>query len=101
MQLRNHPQMSYRQVSSWPPLWMWIGGKENKRPKGEVGILKRVNGEPIIHRCFLWIEYEESTYLGCLMLSNAAFCERVFKVLQENVGRSIEDIGSIDLSHLG
>ena len=47
------------------------------------------------------MEYEDSAYLGCLLLSDGAFCEQLFKLLQQNVGRSIEDIGSLDLSYLG
>src|SRR5213593_1335425 len=37
MDLRNHPLMSRRGARNWPPVWTWIGGGENKRPKGEVG----------------------------------------------------------------
>jgi hypothetical protein len=47
------------------------------------------------------MKHEDSMYLGCLLLSDAAFCEQVFKLLQENIGRSIEYIGSLDLSYLG
>jgi hypothetical protein len=103
MELRNHPLMSYRRLSSWPPTWVWIGGNEDKQLRGEVGILKQVrmvDGHPIVHRCFLWIEYEDSMYLGCLLLSDFSFCERVSKLLEQNIGRSIEYIGSLDLSHL-
>lgn len=42
MQLRSHPLMSYVGYPNWPPLWAWIEGKENKKPVGEVGILKEV-----------------------------------------------------------
>jgi hypothetical protein len=34
--------MSYRNVPNWPPAWTWLGGGENKHPKGEVGTLKAV-----------------------------------------------------------
>jgi hypothetical protein len=37
---------------------------------------------------------------GILLLSDAAFCEQAFKLLQENIGRSIEDIGRLDLRYL-
>src|SRR5881409_3770809 len=103
VELRNHPRMSYRKVPSWPPSWVWISGSEYKQPKGEVGILKQVrmvDGHPIVHRCFLWIEYESSMYLGCLLLSDLSFCESVSKLLEENIGRSIEYISGLDLSHL-
>jgi len=40
MLLRDHPLMSYRVVRSWPPIWTWTDGRENKRPRGEIGILR-------------------------------------------------------------
>src|SRR5213594_3433558 len=71
MELRKHPLVSYRNQSSWPPAWIWIGGNENKHPRGEVGVLKQlklVDG-PFVNRCFLWMQYEDSMYLGCLLFS--------------------------------
>src|ERR671924_379450 len=103
MELRNHPLMSYRKLPTWPPAWVWIGGNEDQHPKGEVGILKQVrqvNGHPIVHRCFLWMEYGDSMYLGCLLVDDISFCERVSKLLKENIGRSIESIGDLDFGHL-
>jgi hypothetical protein len=41
MELRNHPQMSVQGRRSWPPVWVWIDGKPDKHPKGEVGVLKK------------------------------------------------------------
>ena len=84
MELRNHPLVTYRNLPSWPPAWVWIGGNEDKYPKGEVGTLTRVKADTLtrvkadrlslIHRCFLWMEYGDSAYLGCLLLSDAPFC---------------------------
>ena len=102
LELRNHPRVSYRKFPSWPPSWVWVGGSEDKHPKGELGILKQVrmvNGHPIVHRCFLWIEYEDAMYLGCLLLDNLSFCEQIAKLLGKNIGRSIEYIGNLNLSH--
>src|SRR5262245_31271460 len=42
MLLRDHPLMRYHGIPNWPPTWTWIGGFENKRPQGEVGILKTI-----------------------------------------------------------
>jgi hypothetical protein len=42
MLLRDHPLMHYRGVRSWPPVWAWIDGREDKRPKGEIGVFRRV-----------------------------------------------------------
>jgi hypothetical protein len=103
MQLRDHPLMSYRQFSTWPPVWMWIGGTEDRHPKGEVGTLRRVkvvDGHPTVHKCFMWMEYEGGEYLTCLLLDDASFCEQLCTLLQQNIGRSIEEIGGLDLSYL-
>src|SRR5438105_1307008 len=92
MELRKHPLVSYRNQSSWPPAWIWIGGNENKHPRGEVGVLKQlklVDG-PFVNRCFLWMQYEDSMYLGCLLFSDASFCQQISKLLQEHCGDSIE-----------
>lgn len=100
MKLRHHPLISHHGAHSWPPTWLWVGGKENKHPRGEVGILKRVT--PSItgdrDRFFLYIEYENSTYMGCLLIENPEFCHQVFATLQEHCGCSMKDVGSLELN---
>ena len=57
----------------------------------------------VIHECIdvlLWIEYENGMYLGCLLLDDRLFCERVSELFQANIGRSIEYIGDLDFGHL-
>jgi hypothetical protein len=68
MFLRDHPLMRYRGVASWPPNWTWTGRGEDKSPKGEVGVLRWVSKSNIqpVNRCFLFIDYEESSYGGVL-----------------------------------
>jgi len=54
--------MRYRGVPSWPPDWIWTDGLEDKQPKGEAGIFRRVaqsNIQPR-NRCFLFIDHEAS-----------------------------------------
>jgi hypothetical protein len=63
MLLRNHPLMSYHGVSSWPPVWTWTGGLANKDPEGEIGI------QPT-DRCYLYIEHEGASYVGCLLFDD-------------------------------
>jgi len=80
---------------------MWIGGAENKRPRGEVGILDEVvlsNIRPL-DRCFLYIEHEGSTYLGCLLIDDEAFCSQVANLLRCYYHHPIAEIGRIDLTH--
>jgi hypothetical protein len=101
MWLRNHPRVSYRRVPSWPPTWLWRGGNETTSPKGELGILKDVIPSTIepYDRCFLVMEYRGAEYIGALVLSDTAFCRKIFGVLLQNRGKTMQEIGSIDIAH--
>jgi hypothetical protein len=101
MQLRHHPLMSFRGMHNWPPIWAWTSGLENKRPRGEIGILKDVSLTKIkpANRCYLYIDHEGSSYIGCLLFDDPAFCRHIAEVLHFYCNRRIADIGSIDLSY--
>jgi hypothetical protein len=100
MLLRHHPLMLYRGVPNWPPTWMWIkDGREDKHPKGEVGILRSVLvSKDRINRCFMLIFHEESSYMGCLLFDDETFCPHIAKLLQAHSNRRVADIGSLDVS---
>ena len=102
MKLRDHPLVSYREVPSWPPIWLWRGGKKVPRPYGEVGILKEVTLSTVqpCSMCFLIIEHQGAEYLGILKFSDSALCRTIHDVLVRHCSRSIREIGDIDLSHL-
>jgi len=106
MVLRDHPLMSRYGVPSWPPVWTWVNGPEidgpaNKSLKGEVGILKWVGltGIQPSDRCYLYIDHEASSYLGCLLFDDPTFCRYIAKLLEGYCNRPIAEIGSIDLAH--
>jgi hypothetical protein len=101
MLLREHPRMSYHGHPSWPPVWTSIDGPANKHPRGEIGILRQVVPSKIspAERCFLYIEYERSEYIGCLPFDDSTFCNQIIKLLQGYCNRPISEIGSIDLAH--
>jgi hypothetical protein len=65
MQLRDHLLMSYRGSRSWPPAWVWIDGREDKRSKGEFGILRSVflskMQRPIMKGHLTWAAYYSMT----------------------------------------
>jgi hypothetical protein len=98
MQLRDHPLMSRNGVPSWPPVWVCCRGAEDKTPQGEVGILKWValTGIQPPGRCYLYIDNEESSYMGCLLFDDDRFCRQVAKLLERFCNRSIAEIGSIN-----
>jgi len=101
MLLREHPLMRYRGLSNWPPSWLFIDGVENKHPRGEIGTLTAVDvsNVPPANRCFLSIDCEESSYMGCLLFDDCAFCDQIVKLLRSNLNRPIVEIGSLDVSH--
>jgi hypothetical protein len=99
MLLRNHPLMCYRGVPSWPPSWTWTNGFENKPVRGEIGILKAVSLHNIqpANRCYLYIDHEGSSYIGCLLVDDNAFCRHIAEVLRSCCNRPIAEVGSLDL----
>jgi hypothetical protein len=101
MLLRDHPLMCCYGVSNWPPTWTWLDGPENKRPRGEIGILKAVTLTQITpaDRCYLYIDYEGSEYIGCLMFDDPAFCRQIAELLQFCCNRPIAEIGGLDVSY--
>ena len=100
MPLREHPLFRHHNIPSWPPVWTWTGGVENDRPQGEIGILRKVEASNIqpTDRCFLHVDHEGSSYIGCLMVDDPAFCEQVVQLLEGCCNRTIAEIGSLDLS---
>src|SRR4030095_7382766 len=99
MLLRDHPLMSYKGFPTGPPAWTWIDGLENKRPKGEIGVFRRVvqsNIQPS-NRCFLFIDYEESSYICDLTVDDSVFCDQITKLLQGCGNRPIAEIGGLEL----
>ena len=100
MLLRNHPLLNHRGVRSWPPAWTWVAGLENKHPRGEIGILTDVVPSQIepINRCFLYVDIDGESYIGCLLIDDNAFCRGIVELLRANRNLPIEDIGSLDVT---
>ena len=102
MLLRDHPLMAYEGVPSWPPAWFRrVHGSENTHPTGEVGILKDVlpSTLPATKICILIIEHSGAEYIGTLLLSDPIFCREIWTILAQNRGKTIQEIGDIDLSY--
>jgi hypothetical protein len=37
--------------------------------------------------------------MGALVFTDSAFCRQLYEILQQHVGRSIEEIGDVDLAY--
>ena len=92
--------MTYQNSSSWPPVWLYCRGFDDTHPRGEVGILKNVFVSSVkpSTRCFLVMEHAGAEYMGDLSISDAAFCSEIYAVLLRHCGKTIQEIGDIDLS---
>jgi len=94
--------MSYRSGRNWPPAWTWVSGKKkNLDLSGEVGTLVDVAPSKLDPhgKCFLTIEHEGTSYVGCLLFDDGAFCQQVSRLLQRHIGYPLEYIGGIDLRY--
>ena len=102
MKLRDHPLMSYRGVRNWPPVWTIITANISvSDPRGELGVLKYVHSNSLMSgKCFLVIDFNEKVYIGSLIFKDHAFCDQISRLLRDQVGRPIKEIGDIDVSHL-
>jgi len=95
MKLREHPLMMCGMVMcggivNWPPIRIWTGGERNKRPRGEVGVLIKVELSLLDpRRLFLTIQYNHSEYTGCLLFDDATFCRDIYHLLKRLYRRSI------------
>jgi hypothetical protein len=75
-------------------------GFDNTHPQGEVGILKNVFISSVkpSNRCFLIMEHAGAEYIGDLLVSDEAFCTHIYQMLLGQCGKTIQEIGDINLS---
>jgi len=100
MKLREHPLMICGGIRNCPPRWVWTGGEKNGRPRGEVGVLIRVEPSVVeFKRLFLTIEYNDSEYMGWLSFDDAEFCGQIYDLLKRLYRHSILEIGELDISY--
>ena len=99
MQLRHHPLIYSGSAWNWPPVWTQLT-KDGKILRGEVGILRKVTPkDPSDDKCYLVIEHEAAHYVSSLIFDDVMFCRLMFSVFKDNIGRSIKEIGDVDLSY--
>jgi hypothetical protein len=96
MQLRNHPLMSHSGIRNWPPKW-GITQRDNKPLRGEVGFLEYAQ-KPYGQKLIIVMKLDDHKYTAILMFDDATFCKQIYNLLQQNIGRRIEEIGDLDLS---
>jgi hypothetical protein len=101
VQLRDHPLMTRKSgFPNWPPVWTKSHRARNDKPSGEIGILEKpLRPEMFTNRLFLVIRHEGFRYMGSIAFDDPAFCYELYRLLKFHVGRSIKEIGDIDLAY--
>lgn len=101
MRLRNHPLMTRKSgCQAWPPKWTTTRRDERDTPVGEIGTLEQaLMHELFDNKIFLFIEHGGFRYMGFMQFDDPAFCSQIHNLLKANLGRTIEEIGDLDLFH--
>jgi hypothetical protein len=96
MRLREHPVLIQQSVGNWPPVLFVATG--DGRATGEVGVLKWVvPGAGAKRKFFIFVEHDGSGYIGTLKFDSAQLCAAVCGFFDRQIGRSLKEIGDIDL----
>ena len=96
MELRNHQLMAFHGVRNWPAIWRTALG--TPAPTGEIGTLDHVQFSTIDPgTCIITMFHDGYYYVGRLSFDNNEFSRQICELLKANFGRSLVDIGSIDI----
>src|SRR5215470_14694838 len=98
MMLRDHPQLEYGGLPSWPPIWVDARKNVFRKLRGEVGDL--VGSIPYGRtKLLLSINFDGEIFIGTLLLSDVDFCRQLHALLKNHIGHPIREIGDLDFSY--
>ena len=102
MKFRDHPALIHRSgLRLWPPQWSNTYQPKEVWPQGEIGTLERVWTDELLDTCvFVHMRNDVFRYIGALWLDDRSSAIMIYSFLKSLVGRSIAEIGDLDLSHL-
>jgi hypothetical protein len=98
VKLRDHSLIRHPGGTNWPPVWTQRRINGVKAVTGEDGVLIYVHAVTNSDKCDLVIESENENYTGTLLFPDPKFCQRVADLLRQHIGKSIKDIGDLDVS---
>ena len=111
LMLRDHPLMNYRTLANWPPVWTPRGRKNGVTVEtvparytrwGEIGTLQAAFVSTVARppRIYLMVKHEGREYVGSLLFTDAGICRQFYNFIKKHTGKSISEIGMLDVSHL-
>jgi len=86
--------------ASWPPDWKGPYGPDKPLPRGEAGVLVRVEAASNIltnPHCIIVMQWNDQEYIGSLHLDEEEFFQKIVSLLRSCVGRPIAEIGGLDV----
>jgi hypothetical protein len=82
-------------VKVWSPFWTT---SSEDVAGGEIGILEDIAISVLIPTTlFLFIEYQGLRYVGSMFFDDSISCRKIFNLLKPCVGRSIKEIGDLEV----
>ena len=82
----------------WPPRWNKLISTVPSIV-GEVGVLKFAHCNLRVSlKCYIVIEHEDNDYVGELIFTDRLFAEKIMTSLRFNIGRTIQEIGNIEIA---
>ena len=97
MKFRDHPQLTYKGLRSWPPDWVDVAKFSGKVIGAELGVLTDVRMRGLGScRVFLTMEHDGVSFIGVIFFDDQPFCVRVYEFLRTCIGKSIKDIGEME-----
>jgi hypothetical protein len=102
MKFRDHPALIRGSgLTLWPPQWSNTYQPKEVWPQGEIGTLEKVWMDDLLDRwVFLHMRLDAFRYIGAFCFEDRSSCSMIYSLLKSVVGRSIADIGDLDVSHL-
>ena len=98
MKLRDHPALRILSTRSWPPVWVHT---RTDKAYGEVGTFTGTSvNDAIPTAIFLKMQFEQKEYMGFLSVNDAVLCRQLNELLDQHIGRPIEEIGDLEVSFL-
>jgi hypothetical protein len=98
VKLRNHPLVRHPDGENWPPVWTRKTIDGVKAVTGEVGVLIYLYAASGSDKCYLVVEDGNEHYTGTLFFGDVKLCRQVADLLRQHIGRSIREIGDLDVS---
>ena len=98
VKLRDHPLIRHPGGTNWPPVWTQRRIDGFKAVTGEDGLLIYVHAATDSNKCDLVVECDNENYTGTLLFVEPKFCAQVAALLRQHIGKSIKDIGDLDVS---